>query len=105
VGSESHVFEKIVKKACLSLVQAEPEITRLDSVAGDGDCGLTLKGGAEGNRFIADVDNSPIFDLLEATLEAIKNGLISGADILRSVLEISRIAEEKMGGTSGALYS
>jgi len=86
-GGDAHKFEEIIQKACVSLVQAEPEITRLDSIAGDGDCGLTLKGGAE------------------ATLEAMKAGLINGDDILNSVLEISRIAEEKMGGTSGALYS
>jgi dihydroxyacetone kinase len=29
-------------------MRAEPEITRLDTIAGDGDCGLTLKAGAEG---------------------------------------------------------
>jgi dihydroxyacetone kinase len=47
-SGDPHKFEEVVQKACLSLVQAEPEITRLDSIAGDGDCGLTLKGGAEG---------------------------------------------------------
>lgn len=43
--------------------------------------------------------------MLEAALEAVKSGSITGKDVLRSVLVISRIAEEKMGGTSGALYS
>lgn len=32
-----------VKKAAQALISAEPEITRMDSIAGDGDCGLTLK--------------------------------------------------------------
>jgi len=86
-SGDLHRFKEVVEKACLSLIQAEPDITRLDSIAGDGDCGLTLKGGAE------------------ATLVAVKRGLIDGGDVLRSVLVISRISEERMGGTSGALYS
>jgi triose/dihydroxyacetone kinase / FAD-AMP lyase (cyclizing) len=49
--SQSHKFLEIIERACVSLIQAEPEITRLDSIAGDGDCGLTLKGGAEGAPF------------------------------------------------------
>jgi dihydroxyacetone kinase len=32
-----------VRKAVKALIVAEPEITRMDSIAGDGDCGLTLK--------------------------------------------------------------
>jgi len=32
-----------VKQAAKALIKAEPEITRMDSIAGDGDCGLTLK--------------------------------------------------------------
>jgi dihydroxyacetone kinase len=32
-----------VKQAAKALISAEPEITRMDSIAGDGDCGLTLK--------------------------------------------------------------
>lgn len=36
-------FETSVKRACEALIAAEPEITRMDTIAGDGDCGLTLK--------------------------------------------------------------
>lgn len=32
-------------------------------------------------------------------------GEITGSDVARSMLCISKVAEEKMGGTSGALYS
>ena len=41
-------FVQTITKACQALRHAEPEITRMDSIAGDGDCGLTLKAGAEG---------------------------------------------------------
>lgn len=80
-------FVSAVERACNALIQAEPEITRMDTIAGDGDCGLTLKGGAT------------------AVLRAIKEGRISGEDIVSSLIAISQVAEEQMGGTSGALFS
>lgn len=36
-------FVESIKRACNALIAAEPDITRMDSIAGDGDCGLTLK--------------------------------------------------------------
>jgi dihydroxyacetone kinase len=64
---DSAAFVDSVRRACDALIAAEPEITRMDTVAGDGedllvgfrralvydqtragDCGLTLKSGAEG---------------------------------------------------------
>ncbi|TIC61185.1 dihydroxyacetone kinase Dak1 [Wallemia mellicola] len=78
---------KAIQSAAENLIKAEPEITRLDTIAGDGDCGLTLKAGAEG------------------VLNRIKEGQIGGEDIAKYILEISEVAETDMGGTSGALYS
>ena len=40
---DSASFKASVEKACKALIAAEPEITRMDTIAGDGDCGLTLK--------------------------------------------------------------
>lgn len=40
---DSEVFLRSIKRAANALIEAEPEITRMDSIAGDGDCGLTLK--------------------------------------------------------------
>lgn len=59
----------------------------MDTIAGDGDCGLTLKEGANG------------------VLSAIKEGKINGKDVIGSLIAIAHVAEEHMGGTSGALYS
>ncbi|KAG2127281.1 dihydroxyacetone kinase [Suillus bovinus] len=39
-------FNSAIERACRALIIAEPEITRMDNIAGDGDCGLTLKDGA-----------------------------------------------------------
>nr|AFO55210.1 dihydroxyacetone kinase [Moniliophthora perniciosa] len=80
-------FVASIKKACEALVKEEPEITRMDNIAGDGDCGLTLKAGAQG------------------VLSKIDSGSITGKDVIGSIIAISQVAEEAMGGTSGALYS
>ncbi len=37
-----------IERAANALIAAEPEITKQDTIAGDGDAGLTLKAGAEG---------------------------------------------------------
>jgi len=80
-------FVQGIQRAANALIKAEPEITRMDLIAGDGDCGLTLKAGAE------------------AALKKISEGVIRGDDVAGSVFAISQISEEVMGGTSGALYS
>ena len=41
-------FVSSLTKALKAVIAAEPEITQMDNIAGDGDCGLTLKAGAEG---------------------------------------------------------
>jgi triose/dihydroxyacetone kinase / FAD-AMP lyase (cyclizing) len=40
---DSKEFAEGIKRACNALVKAEPQITEMDVIAGDGDCGLTLK--------------------------------------------------------------
>ena len=35
----------------------------------------------------------------------IKSGKVSGNDVVGSMIAISKVAEEQMGGTSGAIYS
>ncbi|KAI6149802.1 Dak1 domain-containing protein [Pisolithus tinctorius] len=80
-------FNTSIEYACKALITAEPEISKMDSIAGDGDCGLTLKDGANG------------------VLKALEEGKVSGEDVIGSMIAISKVAEEAMGGTSGALYS
>ena len=40
-----------------------------------------------------------------AVLKGLQEGRISGEDVTRSVIAVAKVAEEQMGGTSGALYS
>ena len=43
-------FVHALERACNALDKAEPEITRMDTISGDGDCGLTLQTGAQGTQ-------------------------------------------------------
>lgn len=70
-----------------SIAAAEPEITRLDTIAGDGDCGSTLARGAG------------------AVLAACETGEIDTASLSHGVMSISNVVTHAMGGTSGALYA
>lgn len=47
-AEDSKAFVEAIKRAANEVITAEPEITRQDQIAGDGDAGLTLKAGAEG---------------------------------------------------------
>lgn len=42
-AKDAHSFVKAIRQAAEALIVAEPDITKMDSIAGDGDCGLTLK--------------------------------------------------------------
>ncbi|CAG8588546.1 9628_t:CDS:10 [Paraglomus occultum] len=80
------LFERTVRSACESAIKNEPEITAADTIAGDGDCGITIANGAK------------------AVLGAFEKNEIDSSDCSRALLQISNILENTMGGTSGALY-
>jgi len=44
------VYLAAIRRACEAISKAEPELTEMDRIAGDGDCGLTLKSGANGKH-------------------------------------------------------
>lgn len=41
----------------------------------------------------------------KGVLKVLSQGVIMGGDVVNSMIAISKVAEEEMGGTSGALYS
>ncbi|CAB4383004.1 unnamed protein product [Rhizophagus irregularis] len=84
VNVNSQLFESTIKAACNALIQAEPEITKYDTIVGDGDCGLTLKYGA------TDI------------LKALEEKQIMTNDLSGGLMKISNILER--GGTIGFLY-
>jgi len=86
-AADSKDFLAAITRSCKALIEAEPELTEQDQIAGDGDAGLTLKAGAK------------------AILKAIDNGKLKGRNVIEDIGVIAEVVEEDMGGTSGALYS
>lgn len=79
------LLESMLRKACEALIKAEPDLTKWDTVMGDGDCGETLKTGAT------------------ALLTALDSGLAKSGSVIRVLLELEDIVESKMGGTLGGI--
>ena len=93
-----------LKNALEQVIAAEPDITRYDTVVGDGDCGIGLKRGAEGTcheqiRFIPHANHSRT-----AVLKHINEKSFTG-DAVVDVASIVPVVENTMDGTSGALYA
>lgn len=80
-------FIKSLVNGLEKLLEKEPTITMYDTIAGDGDCGETLATGAT------------------AILNSIKSKKITFEDPIYSISQIAAIVEDKMGGTSGGVYS
>ncbi len=74
-----------LETALQKLIEAEAEVTKYDSVVGDGDCGIGLKRGAEG-----------VLSVLPS---------ISSDDAMLAFAKICPTVETTMDGTSGALYT
>ncbi|PHH71943.1 hypothetical protein CDD80_4889 [Ophiocordyceps camponoti-rufipedis] len=79
------VLDRMLRAACAALVEAEPDLTRWDTIMGDGDCGQTLKTGAS------------------AVLAALNKGLARSGSVGEVLLELEDVAESKMGGTLGGI--
>lgn len=82
----TQAFTALVTAGCKSLIAAEPQITKFDTIAGDGDCGETLKAGAQAVTAFLDSKDFT-------------------SDAVGAFAKLADLAEESMGGTSGALYS
>ncbi|KAF1849293.1 dihydroxyacetone kinase [Cucurbitaria berberidis CBS 394.84] len=68
------------------LISVEPDVTRFDTIVGDGDCGIGLKRGAES-----------ILKMLDTAKDT--------DDLLILVNHIIQVVEVSMDGTSGAIYA
>lgn len=80
------VLEKMLRGACNALVEAEPDLTKWDTVMGDGDCGETLRVGA-----------TCLLDALDS------KSLAATGSIVTVLQELEDIVEGKMGGTLGGI--
>ncbi|KAM3442490.1 hypothetical protein MY4824_001084 [Beauveria thailandica] len=80
------VAKEALTAALKSVIAAEPDVTRYDTVVGDGDCGIGLKRGAE--AILKHLDQHPLT-----------------GDLVVDVAGIVPVVENTMDGTSGALYA
>lgn len=81
------VLDRMLRTACHALVDAEPELTRSDTLMGDGDCGDTLKTGAT------------------SLLAALDKSIATTGSVVTVLMELEDIVEMKMGGTLGGILS
>lgn len=77
---------KALKAGLKRMAAAEPDVTRYDTIVGDGDCGIGLKRGAEAVTKELDSGNLP-------------------TDAVAFLGKIIPIVENTMDGTSGAIYA
>ncbi|CAI0643237.1 unnamed protein product [Colletotrichum noveboracense] len=91
VGTNLRVDITVTKSALTSalnhVIAAEPEVTKYDTLVGDGDCGLCLKTSAQ------------------TVLAYINEQQSLQADAGKLIDNIARVVEGNMDGTSGALYA
>ncbi|KAI0880620.1 glycerone kinase [Annulohypoxylon maeteangense] len=80
------VLDKMLRGACDQLIVAEPDLTKWDTIMGDGDCGETLKTGA--NCLLAALDSKKI---------------AAQGSVIAVLQELEEIVEGKMGGTLGGI--
>lgn len=80
------LLTSMIASACRAIIAAEPDLTRWDTVMGDGDCGETLKTGAS--------------SMLAAVQSA---GLASAGSVVTVMHELEFIVESRMGGTLGGI--
>ncbi|CAG8972065.1 hypothetical protein HYALB_00004931 [Hymenoscyphus albidus] len=73
-------------RALKRVVEAEPDVTRFDTVVGDGDCGIGLKRGAE--SILKFLEDTPLSE-----------------DLVVDLTKMVQTVEVTMDGTSGALYA
>ncbi|XP_030018024.1 triokinase/FMN cyclase [Sphaeramia orbicularis] len=85
-GPLSALMQKVLEAVCSTLLQKQEELNALDRAAGDGDCGNTH---AQAARAIQDW---------------LQDHLVPGCPG-QLLLVLAGLVQEKMGGSSGALYS
>lgn len=78
-------YEKALKAGLEKLISVEPEVTKYDTVVGDGDCGTGMKRGAE------------------AVLHSMQQSRPS-TDLVTNMTNVVHAVENSMDGTSGALF-
>ncbi|KAI1449932.1 dihydroxyacetone kinase [Annulohypoxylon stygium] len=83
---DASAFNSTLASGLQAVIAAEPDVTKYDTIVGDGDCGIGLKRGAE------------------AVLKHLQEKAATG-DVVVDVAHIVTVVEKEMDGTSGALFA
>ena len=78
-------LDRMIRTACNNLIEAEPDLTRWDTIMGDGDCGESLRQGATN------------------LLKALDAKIAESGSVGTVLQELEEILEGKMGGTLGGI--
>jgi triose/dihydroxyacetone kinase / FAD-AMP lyase (cyclizing) len=87
VNGDPELVKKVLLAAADYAIKAEPEMTRNDTIVGDGDAGETLA------------------QVAKAVQKALKNDKIDLKNAAGTCLTLGEVIESNMGGTSGAIYA
>ncbi|KGO56631.1 Dihydroxyacetone kinase [Penicillium expansum] len=82
------VLQKALNSGLQRVIKAEAEVTRYDTIVGDGDCGIGLKRGAEAIQSLLVNASPPLTN-----------------DVVSTIARIVTVVENVMDGTSGAIYA
>ncbi|KAJ5325623.1 Dihydroxyacetone kinase [Penicillium brevicompactum] len=85
---DPQTVKKVLGAGLDRVIRAEPEVTRYDTIVGDGDCGIGLKRGAEAILTLLNDTSAPLT-----------------SDLLLTLARIVTVVENVMDGTSGAIYA
>ncbi|KAK6906553.1 dihydroxyacetone kinase [Kwoniella mangroviensis CBS 8507] len=80
-------IQQAMKTAAENVLALEPQLTKWDTIVGDGDCGETCALGAKG------------------VLSALSKGLGSNGDLVELFRTLTQVIDDSMGGTLGAIFS
>eukprot|EP01136_Pigoraptor_vietnamica_P017645 Opistho-1_new@63106 len=104
LSGDAALLDKAIRAAANALIRSEAHITELDAVVGDGDCGETLRRGAEAVLHALSAP-SPARSALLASLGLPESFSIPLSQCGGALLALSDIIQRAMGGSSGAFYS
>ncbi|KKY34787.1 putative dihydroxyacetone kinase [Diaporthe ampelina] len=69
-------LDTVIRSACEAAIAAEPNLTKWDTIMGDGDCGEAVKGVSESVINILNMNGAgkgSVLDFLDATMDAVDN--------------------------------
>jgi dihydroxyacetone kinase len=101
---DSALLSKVLASIVAEVTKDEPQITKYDTIAGDGDCGETLLKGVNGMPVTLS-KLLPLLTQVAAVQQAFSKTTQGNLDLAPVFRDISTTVEKSMGGTSGAIYA